>query len=292
MRLLQHTPGQPAPSLAPAAAARRRRLSLPILATAILASLTLSASTAHAADCTGANLLPALASVPTAKAATLCLLNDERAARGLLPLSTQPVLESAATSYAQTMVQQRFFGHVSPAGQTISDRLASYVGPALSYATGENVAYGEGPLATPKAIVKTWMESDRHRSNILNKDFAEIGVGIVGGTPSGGLPAVSATYATEFGARTLPSSEEPSPIRASASSAEPVPAAPSTRRVSASSSAEPVPAAPSTRRVSANKKQQISQRCHRVARRTKRSKKARAARYDRCMRKELRAASR
>ena len=101
-----------------------RRLSLPVLTTAVLASLTLPASLAHAADCPGADLLPAIASVPTAKAATLCLLNDERAARGLLPLSAQPALESAAANYAQAMVQQRFFAHVSPGGQTDSRRWA------------------------------------------------------------------------------------------------------------------------------------------------------------------------
>ena len=291
MRLLQRTPGQPASSLAPAAAARRHRPFLPLFATAILASLTLAASTAHAADCTGANLLPALASVPTAKAATLCLLNHERAARGLLPLSPEATLESAATSYAQAMVQQRFFGHVSPAGQTITDRLASYVGPALDYVTGENLAWGEGAFATPSAIVKQWMESEGHRAKILNRNFEQIGVGIVGGTPSGGLPAVSATYTTEFGARTLGSSGEASPVRPSAS---PVRASASPVRASASSAppAAPVPAGTSTTKtVSAKKKQQISKRCHRVARRTKGSKKTRTTRYDRCMRKELRAAA-
>ena len=289
MRLLQRTPGQPASSLAPAAAARRRRPFLPLFATAILASLTLAASTAHAADCTGANLLPALASVPTAKAATLCLLNHERAARGLLPLSPEATLESAATSYAQTMVQQRFFGHVSPGGQTITDRLASYVGPALDYVTGENLAWGEGAFATPSAIVKQWMESEGHRAHILNRNFEQIGVGIVGGTPSGGLPAVSATYTAEFGARTLRSSGEASPVRASAS---PVSAAPVRASASSAPPAAPVPAGTSaTKTVSDKKKQQISKRCHHVALRTKGSKKTRTTRYDRCMRKELRAAA-
>jgi len=247
----------------PAARASRHRLCLSALVTAILATLTLSVSTAHAAGCTGADLLPALASVPTAKAATLCLLNNERTARGLLPLSPEATLESAATSYAQTMVQQRFFGHVSPGGQTVADRLASYAGPALDYVTGENLGWGEGASATPSAVVKRWMESERHRAHILNRNFEQIGVGIVGGTPWGGLPAVSATYTAEFGARTLRSPQEASPIRATST----------------------------TRTVSAKKKQQISKRCHRVARRTKGSKKTRTTRYDRCMRKELRAAA-
>ncbi|MBW3606953.1 MAG: CAP domain-containing protein [Actinobacteria bacterium] len=244
-----------------------RRTRLTILATAIAASLTVSASSAHAAACTGASLLPAVASVATAKSATLCLLNAERGARGLVSLSSQPTLETTATSYSQAMVRQSFFSHVSPGGQTVSDRLASYVGSASSWRTGENLAWGEGTLATPSAIVRGWMASPSHRTNILNGAFREIGIGIAGGTPKGSLPAISATYTTHFGTRT--------------------PASSSSTRVSVASLST---GTRSTKRISAKKKKQISKRCHRVARRTKASKKTRTARYKRCMRTQLRAA--
>lgn len=235
-----------------------------LFAVAIVAALTMSASTAHAADCPGANLLPAVASVATAKSATLCLLNSERSARGLAPLSSQVTLESAATSYSEAMVRQRFFGHVSPGGQTLSDRLASYVAGASSWRTGENLAWGGGIQANPSAIVDAWMASPSHRVNILNGAFREIGVGIAGGSPNGALSELSATYTTHFGARTT------STTQASAASVST-----GTR---------------STKRISAKQKKQISRRCHRVANRTKASKKTRTARYDRCMRTKLRAA--
>lgn len=251
---------------------RARRLSLPLLTSALLATLTLSASPAHAASCAGADLLPAVASVSTAKSATLCLLNDERAARGLAPLSSEPTLETAAHKYSLAMVQQRFFGHVSPGGQTISDRLAGYAGSARRWVTGENLAWGEGTLATPSAIVRGWMASPSHRDNVLNGQFSEIGVGIVGGTPRGGLPALSATYTTEFGARST---------------------AGSTLRATAASSVSSRPAAKKkSKRLSAKQKRQISKRCHRVAKRTKASKKTRKARYNRCVRTQTRAAKR
>ena len=269
-RFPQRTTARPGISLA-------RRLSLPVMTTAVLASLTLAASPAHAADCAGANLLPALSSVPTAKAATLCLLNNERATRGLAPLSTHAELESAAQNFSQAMVQQRFFGHVSPGGQTITDRLADYTGAALTHTIGENLAWGEGALATPATIVRGWMGSAGHRDNILNGHFTEVGVGIAGGTPSGGLPALSATYTTEFGARTLATTSGSS-LRAAASSVE---------------SVEPATAPTSSpKRLSAKQKAQISKRCHRVAKRTKGSKKVRKTRYDRCVRKATRAATR
>lgn len=251
---------------------RTRRLSLPLLTSALVASLTLSIAPAHAADCAGADLLPAVASVPTAKAATLCLLNDERATRGLAPLSTEPTLEATAQDYSLAMVQQRFFAHVSPGGQTITQRLAGYVAPARSWVTGENLAWGQGTLAAPAAIVRGWMASPSHRDNILNGQFNEIGIGIAGGTPSGGLPALGATYTTHFGARSTSTG--------------------STTRATAASSLSPSPAAKTTKRLSAKQKRQISKRCHRVAKRTKASKKTRKARYTRCVRTQTRAAKR
>lgn len=257
---------QPGTRLARATRACGRRL--PLVATAIFASLTLSASSAHAADCYGADLVPAVASVSTAKAATLCLLNDERASRGLGTLSSQSTLETAATEYSRSMVQLRFFGHVSPGGQTISERLRSYTRSASRWRTGENLAWGEGSRATPSAIVKAWMESPSHRANVLNGSFDEIGIGIVDGTPRGGVPALSATYTTELGARTLRSSG--SALRASTASVG-----------SAGSKSS---------RLSAKKKKQISKRCHRVARRTKASRNTRQKRYDRCVRTQVRAA--
>jgi uncharacterized protein YkwD len=257
----------------------RRLTQIPVFVTTLIASLAIAAPAAQAADCAGANALPALASIPTAKSATLCLLNAERAAHGLAPLSVDPVLETAATTYSQAMVQQRFFEHVSPAGQTLEERLASYVSSATgSWSIGENLAWGEGALATPASIVKGWMASSGHRDNILNGGFAEIGVGIVGGSPVGSAPAISATYTTEFGAAGdggAASSSAGSGARASASSLDP----------------QPVRTAP-RKRVSAKQKAKISTRCHRIAKRTKGSKKTRKARYDRCMSKALRAAAR
>jgi len=144
---------------------------------------------------------------------------------------TPPLLASAAQSYSQAMVAQRFFDHVSPAGQTLDDRLASYVGTTGIRSTGD---------------------------------------GIADGSPQGGLPAVSATYVSELGARGSAAPAQPTELRASASSA-------------------PRPVA---ERVSAQTKKQISKRCHSVARRTKGTRKARTTRFDRCVSEALRAAAR
>ena len=71
-------------------------------------------------------------------------------------------------------------------------------------------------LGTPAATVNAWMRSQGHRDNILNAGFEEIGVGIVSGSPRGGLLDAGATYATEFGFREVAGGS--SPTQASAAS--------------------------------------------------------------------------
>lgn len=253
---------------------RRHRLPLSALATALVASLALAAPSAHAANCPGADQLPLLSTPASAKSATLCLLNDQRAANGLAPLTSQPVLEAAATGYAQAMVEQRFFAHVSPAGETLDQRLTSYITGARSYAIGENLAWGQGVLGTPAATMNAWMRSQGHRDNILSASFDEIGIGIVSGSPKGGLLDAGATYVTEFGAREASGSSSPS--HASSASVDL-----SVRSAKAPAKPKPLPA---------KAKRRISKECHAVARRKPASAKTRRARYDRCVRTRTAAA--
>jgi uncharacterized protein YkwD len=250
--------------------ARRHRLPLSAFATALVASLALAAPSAQAANCPGADQLPLLSTAASAKSATLCLLNEQRAANGIAALRSEPTLEAAATTYAQSMVEQRFFAHVSPSGQTLEDRLVSYTTDTRSYTIGENLAWGQSVLGTPVATVNAWMRSQGHRDNILNPNFEEIGVGIVPGSPRGGLLDAGATYATEFGFREVAGGS--SPTQASASSVAIDVKAPTAKKGPAK-----------LKTLSAKTKRAISQQCHRVARRTKASTKTRRTRYDRCV---------
>jgi len=66
----------------------------------------------------------------------------------------------------------------------------------------ENIAWGTEHLATPKGIVRGWMNSPGHRANILRGTFREIGIGIVVGAPTRLGPGErGATYTTDFGVR-------------------------------------------------------------------------------------------
>lgn len=168
------------------------------------AALVLPATT-PAATCAGADLMPAKDNSATLRAATLCLLNDERAKRGLKPLAANPQLAKAAQTYTRAMVSQGFFDHVSPGGSTLVSRVrrgTQYLRGARSYSLGENIAWGSSTYATPKETVKGWMESAGHRANILNRRFKHIGVGVVIGAPEDAQGMPAATYTTDFGQRT------------------------------------------------------------------------------------------
>ena len=68
------------------------------------------------------------------------------------------------------MVARDYFDHTSPGGETVLDRIkaSTYLPPRAGYILGENIALGTMQLATPAAIVASWMKSPGHRANILN----------------------------------------------------------------------------------------------------------------------------
>ena len=182
--------------------ARRAVLS----AAAVVAVAVPAPVTAHAAagGCAGAQVMPSAQTLAQARSATLCLLNRERSAHGLPALRTQKTLRTIAMRYADLMVSQRFFDHVSPGGSTLGSRIASsgYVRRTVSWSAGENIAWGSDVEATPASIVVAWMHSPPHRRNILDPRFREIGIGISPGAPAElGNGEQAATYATEFGRR-------------------------------------------------------------------------------------------
>ncbi|MFQ5343096.1 MAG: CAP domain-containing protein [Anaerolineae bacterium] len=100
------------------------------------------------------------------------LVNQERASRGLSPLSVHYMLENAAAAHSMDMGTNSFCGHGSSDGTLWSTRIQQY-GYTPSYGLAENVACGQ---ATPQQVVSAWMGSAGHRANILG-DYAHVGVG-------------------------------------------------------------------------------------------------------------------
>jgi uncharacterized protein YkwD len=154
--------------------------------------------------CAGADAMPGQAAVEDLRAATLCLMNAERAARGLGRLQAEPLLGRVAANYARQMVRGQFFDHTSPAGSTMLARIrsTSYLRDVTSWSVGENLAWGSGTLATPRAMVRAWMQSAEHRANLLDRHFADVGIGVAPGAPVALEPGeLGGTYVTDFGRR-------------------------------------------------------------------------------------------
>jgi uncharacterized protein YkwD len=179
----------------PASDARRVARTVLTVAALPLAAAAASTPDADAQGCRGAH------SGSAAPGATLCLINVERRARGLAPLSANATLARAARRHATDMVLHAYFSHVTPGGLTFTDRLRNvgYLRRGCSWSAGEALAWGTGAEMTPASRVAAWMESPPHRALLLGRGFREAGLGIVPGVPSD--RAAGLTYAGEFGRR-------------------------------------------------------------------------------------------
>ena len=157
---------------------------------------------AHAAACGGADAMPAQTSRQALARTTLCLLNAERHANALRPLRFSRPLAAAARGHSADMVQRRYFSHTAPEGAGVLQRIRStgYLHSAKRWRLGENLGWGTGSAASPRAIVRAWMNSPPHRAAILNGSYRQAGIGIASGVPlaarSGG-----ATYTVDFGVK-------------------------------------------------------------------------------------------
>lgn len=212
------------------------------------------------AACSDVDAVPSPETLPVVEAATLCLVNGERADAGLPALVPNEALARAATAHSTAMVQHQFFAHQGVSGDTVVDRVraAGYMSADAVWMVGENLAWGTGTLATPRAIVAAWMNSAGHRENILRAGYRELGQGIVLGNPRS-TDGTGATYAMAFG-------------QVEQSSSTPV------------STSDGSPAEP------ASKKRKSSRKARRAARRSARKAGARRARRARARRAAARRA--
>ena len=173
---------------------------LVVAAFAVTTCLAVPVPSASASVCPKADELPGRMTVAEVRVATLCLINAERRQRGLRPLRQNGRLAAAGKRHAADMVRSRYFAHDSRSGREFHERiLLTGYARGRRATLGENLAWGTGDFATPRRIVEGWMRSPGHRANILRRQFREIGIAVVRGTPR--KPAEGATYATEFGAK-------------------------------------------------------------------------------------------
>lgn len=100
------------------------------------------------------------------------LVNKERAAAGLSPVSALDSLNKVAAAKATDMRTNNYFSHTSPTYGSPFDMMATF---GITYrAAGENIAMGQ---KSPQEVMTAWMNSEGHRANILSANFNYIGVG-------------------------------------------------------------------------------------------------------------------
>ena len=156
----------------------------------------------QAGGCGPGGLVPTRANIVYFAHITFCLINRQRAHRGLRPLRENGALDRSARSHSISMVIHQYFSHDSVNGGSPFQRIAQfgYPGHGHACALGENIAAGVGGSGTPSAIVNAWMRSPDHRANILNGSYRDAGLGVAYGYP-GVRHARGATFTEDFGVR-------------------------------------------------------------------------------------------
>jgi uncharacterized protein YkwD len=104
------------------------------------------------------------------------LTNQVRVENHLQSLSPNPLLTKAAHTKANDLFKNQYFSHNSPEGKKFSDWVKE---TDYNYIiVGENLATG---FSSGEAVMAAWLGSDKHRENILQPRYREIGLAVVKG---------------------------------------------------------------------------------------------------------------
>jgi uncharacterized protein YkwD len=138
----------------------------------------------------------------TTTAQVVCLINAERAERGLSLLRRNAALERAAAGHAQDMVRHGYLSHNSRSGSTPEQRAAraGYRRTGPQWIVAENLGFTTG-VRDPGFIMRAWLGSRVHRENLLGRRFRDVGVGIAPASPFG--DAIGLTVVVKFGGQSV-----------------------------------------------------------------------------------------
>jgi hypothetical protein len=108
----------------------------------------LNEGVAGATACANADLQPDTTNLPTISDATFCLLNAERASRGLTALKPDRRLQRAALAHGGDMVDHQYFAHEARDGSQPAERIRAtgYLSGGGAWRIGENLAWGTGDV--------------------------------------------------------------------------------------------------------------------------------------------------
>jgi len=121
------------------------------------------------------------ASEDDCEARLLQLVNRDRRAAGVAPLTWHPQLAAVARAHSRDMADHDFFAHVSPRSGRLAERAVEAQVPYARLA--ENIALNDDVDSAHEAL----MRSPGHRMNVLDGRFTHGGFGVVfAANPGGG----------------------------------------------------------------------------------------------------------
>ncbi|MGL4743328.1 MAG: CAP domain-containing protein [Dermatophilaceae bacterium] len=100
------------------------------------------------------------------------LTNVERARAGCGPVRMEDRLNTAARLHSEDMARLSYFSHTSRDGRSPWDRIGAQ---GYTAGSGENIAAG---YWTAAGVLKGWMDSPGHKTNMLNCSHKAVGIGI------------------------------------------------------------------------------------------------------------------
>ncbi len=128
------------------------------------------------------------------------MVNQLRREQGVEKLIEEDKLKNSSGSKAADMAKNSYFSHVGPDSRDLAYFLnrAGY----LYRVAGENLAMG---FSRAEDVMNAWIKSPLHYQNIIDKDFSEIGIGLVEGKYDGSNTIFIAQH---FGAPLFPAAPD------------------------------------------------------------------------------------
>lgn len=115
---------------------------------------------------------PQIINIEALEMQLFALINEQRIQNNLTPFQWDPALAAVARAHSIDMDRRDFFDHDNPDGLNPFQRMK--LGGINYKKAAENIVGTQ----TPELMIKSWMNSEGHRKNILNPSYNKTGVGI------------------------------------------------------------------------------------------------------------------
>jgi uncharacterized protein YkwD len=115
-----------------------------------------------------------------------CLVNFARKRYGIGTVKLHSKLTKAARYKSADILRCKDWSHTACGRDSFFHmRRVGYISSRTPWFVSENLGWGSGSLGIPQAIMRGWLNSSGHRSNLFTRDWRQFGVGLKIGTMNG-----------------------------------------------------------------------------------------------------------